>query len=209
MVGRKQAEAIAEGVSIALAAARLTVKNHILVDTIAEDEAFDSEHFDGVARETLEALAAEASDAALRIRKAGRAAWGKYSQSDGTHDYRDRDVRNLRKRRKQSEGVASRLRELAAIPDEVRELVDTSREAAWAEVSSNLDRRLRVEGMRPEMDPDYHRMRDARMQALRLVDLQKLASVRKIELPVVEPLDVSQDTPDDRTDGLDSTTSPS
>jgi hypothetical protein len=30
--------------------------------------------------------------------------------------------------------------------------------------------------MRPEQDPDYESMREARMQALRLVDLQKLSA---------------------------------
>lgn len=33
--------------------------------------------------------------------------------------------------------------------------------------------------MRPDQDPDYERMRDARMQALKLVDLQALASDRR------------------------------
>ncbi|MGB3375967.1 MAG: asparagine synthase, partial [Microbacterium sp.] len=51
--------------------------------------------------------------------------------------------------------------------------------AAWADVRGNLDRRLRVEGMRPDQDPDYERMRDARMQALKLVDLQALSSEQR------------------------------
>jgi hypothetical protein len=64
-------------------------------------------------------------------------------------------------------------------PDELGVLVEGAREAAWAEVRSNLDRRLKVEGMRPEQDPDYATMREARMQALRLVDLQALSSQQR------------------------------
>jgi len=175
-VGAKLNEAIAEGMSIALAAGRLSLKNQILVDTIAGDAAFETDRFMQVAREILNDLADESEDAANRLKRQGRKAWGKYSQSDGTHDYRDRDVRNLRRRRKQSAGVAVRLRQLAADDEQVRALVEEAREAAWGDVSSNLDRRLRAESMRPDADPDYAKMRDARMQALRLVDLQALES---------------------------------
>lgn len=173
---KKQEDAIAEGVAIALAAARLIVKNHILVDTIAGGESFEEGEFDKAAKGALETLANEADKAARRLRKAQRAAWGKYSISDGTHDYRDRDVRNLRRRRKQSEQVAERLRAMAANPEDVSTLVEESREAAWADVAANLQSRLRIEAMRPEADPDYERMRDARMQALQMVDLQNLAA---------------------------------
>ena len=61
----------------------------------------------------------------------------------------------------------------------LRVIVEEAREGAWADVRHNLDRRLRVEGMRPDQDPDYERMREARMQALRLVDLQALSSLQR------------------------------
>ena len=106
-------------------------------------------------------------------------AWGKFTDSDGTHDYRDRDMRNLRKREKQYRGVAKELRVRAADPEAVRELVEQARDAAWGDVEANLQRRLRVEGMRADVDPDYDVMRGARMQALRLVDLPKLSAHRR------------------------------
>ncbi|MGW9114367.1 asparagine synthase [Microbacterium sp. NPDC055683] len=171
----RNADAIAEGLAIAHAAARLAVKNRILVSTISLDEAFDASHFLPVAREAVASLADESEQAALDISKARKAAWGRHSQPHGTHDYRDRDVRNLRRRAKQYVGVAKALR--AELEDESRLLaiVEQSREAAWGDISSTLDTRLRVEAMRPDEDPDYASMREARMQALRLVDLQKLA----------------------------------
>ena len=175
----KTSDAVAEGVSIASAAARLTVRNHILVETIARDESFDVDHLATFAQEALVALAEEQEAAAALARKQRKKAWGKFTDSDGTHDYRDRDMRNLRKREKQYRRVAKELRNRAADPESVRLLVEQARDAAWGDVEANLQRRLRVEGMRPDVDPDYDMMRGARMQALRLVDLPKLSSHRR------------------------------
>lgn len=175
----RNADAIAEGVSIADAAARLTVRNHILVETIAHDENFDIDAFASFARDALVALAEEQEAAAELAQRLRKKAWGRYSDPDGTHDYRDRDTRNLRKRRRQYLGVAKALRRQAADDGAVLKLVETSRDDAWGDVAANLDRRLRVEAMRPELDPDYDRMRFARMQSLRLVDLPKLAAHRR------------------------------
>ena len=94
----KTSDAVAEGVSIASAAARLTVRNHILVSTIANDESFDVAQLAPFAQETLVALAEEQEEAAALARTQRKRAWGKFTDSDGTHDYRDRDMRNLRKR---------------------------------------------------------------------------------------------------------------
>ncbi|MDZ8171686.1 asparagine synthase [Microbacterium xanthum] len=175
----RNADAIAEGVSIAAAAARLTVRNRILVDTIARNEPFDPERVAPLARETLLALAAEQEAAAELTRKLRKKAWGKYSDPGSTHDYRDRDTRNLRRRQRQYTGVAKVLRERADDVEAVRELVADAREAAWGDVESNLQRRLVAEGARPDLEPDYAKMRAARMQALRLVDLPRLAAHRR------------------------------
>ncbi|WP_261165370.1 asparagine synthase [Microbacterium sp. Marseille-Q6965] len=172
----RNADAIAEGVAIALAAARLQVKNRILVSTISLGENFDPDHFAPVAREALSQLADEQEQVSESMTAARKRAWGRHSQPHGTHDYRDRDVRNLRRRAKQAAGVAKRLRDRMDDPAQLRELVEAARDAAWGDVQQNLDRRLQIEGMRPDQDPDYARMRDARMQALRLVDLQRLSA---------------------------------
>jgi hypothetical protein len=175
----KTAEAIAEGVSIASAAARLAVRNHILVETIAHDAPFEVSTFSPFAHDTLIALAEEQEAAAALAKRQRKKAWGKFTDPDGTHDYRDRDMRNLRRRHRQYVGVAKELRRIAEDPHAVRTLVEQSRDAAWGDVEANLQRRLRVEGMRPDLDPDYDRMRAARMQSLRLVDLPKLAAHRR------------------------------
>lgn len=175
----RTADAIAEGVAIATSAARLAVKNHILVNTIAEDGVFDTEKYVADTREALRAMAEESEQAEKNLAALRKRARGRHSDPAGTHDYRDRDVRNLRRRAKQSHVVAAKLRELMDDQDQLEVIVEEARSAAWADVRHNLDRRLRVEGMRPDHDPDYERMREARMQALRLVDLQALSSEQR------------------------------
>ena len=175
----KTAEAIAEGVSIASAAARLAIRNRILVETIAHDEQFDIVAFTPFARETLIALADEQDEAAAMVKRQRKKAWGKFTDPDGTHDYRDRDMSNLRRRHRQYVGVAKELRRMAEDPHVVRTLVEQSRDAAWGDVEANLQRRLTVEGMRADLDPDYDMMRAARMQSLRLIDLPRLAAHRR------------------------------
>lgn len=172
-------DAIAEGLSIATAAARLTVRNHILVETIGHGGHFDGDVFAEFARDTLRALADEQDQAADRVTQQRKRAWGRFSDSSGTHDYRDRDTRNLRRRARQSRGVAKELRTLAEDPERVAELVAAARAAAWGDVESNLSQRLDVEGMTADADPDYATMRRARMDALRMVDLARLASQAK------------------------------
>lgn len=175
----RAAEAIAEGVSIADAAARLAVRNHILVETIARDEPFDFDATAAFARETLLALADEQDEAAELARKWRKSAWGKFSDPDGTHDYRERDGANLRRRRNQYLGVAKVLRQHVEDPEVVRTLVAQARDAAWGDVEANLQRRLKVEGMRADLDPDYERLRDARMESIRMIDLPRLQAHRK------------------------------
>ncbi|MDQ0647016.1 hypothetical protein QFZ53_001212 [Microbacterium natoriense] len=175
----RTADAIAEGVAIATSAARLAVKNHILVGTIAEGGVFDTEKYIDDTREALRAMAEEAEQSEKALAELRKRARGRHSDPVGTHDYRDRDVRNLKRRARQSHGVAAKLREMMDDREELGVIVEEARQAAWADVRHNLDRRLRVEGMRPDQDPDYDRMREARMQALRLVDLQALSSEQR------------------------------
>lgn len=172
-------DAIAEGLSIATAAARLSVRNRILVETIARGGHFDGAVFAEFARETLRALAAEQDQAADRVTQQRKRAWGRFSDSSGTHDYRDRDTRNLRRRARQSRGVAKELRDFADDAERVDGLVAAARAAAWGDVEANLAKRLDVEGMTADADPDYATMRRARMDALRMVDLARLASQAK------------------------------
>lgn len=175
----KSSEIVAEGLYIASAATRLALKNAILVDILADGRDFEADRFLDDARDALISLAEEAEADAERTHRERKAASGRYSDSSGTHDYRSRDVSNLRRRRKQSLRIAKELRERAADEAELRKLIADAREAAWSEVAGNIDRTLRIEAARPDLEPDYERMRTARMQALRMVDLPRLRSQRR------------------------------
>ncbi len=170
----RAADAIQEGLHIAAAAARLAIKNRILVETIGGQSEFDMDHFIDVARDTLLALAVEQDEAAAAMQRLRKIAGGRHSDPHGTHDYRDRDTRNLRRRHRQYVGVAKELRNRADDEMHLIALVSDARESAWADVQSNLNRRLIVEGMRADSDPDYSSKRDSRMSAVMMIDLQNL-----------------------------------
>lgn len=169
---RRRAEVIEEGVLIALSAARLSLRNRILVDTIAADARFQPDDYVPVAQHVLQELAEESESAAAEMRQLRRAARGRRSRPRGTHDYRDRDVSNLRLRARQYTEVAKALRELAGSPDPLRRLIDDAREAAWSDVERNLQQRLTV----PEPEPDDPLQRQARIRDLIYIDLPMLAS---------------------------------
>lgn len=175
----KVRDMVADGLYVAAAATRLDLKNRILVDTIARGEDFDVDHFVIDARDSLLTLAIEAEDDAKRLERQRKKAARRFSESFGTHDYRRGDVRNLKKREKQSVQVAAELRRRAEDAEELRKLVEDAREAAWGEVARNIDSSLRIEAARPDLEPDYEKLREARMQALRLVDLPRLSAHRK------------------------------
>ncbi len=170
---------VAEGVYVAAAATRLALKNKILVEILAGGADFDVDRFIPDARDTLLSLAAEADADGVRVRLDQKKASRRFRDPYGSHDYSSRDVRNLRRRRQQSERVAAELRTRAADDGELRQLVEAAREAAWADVARNIDRTLRIEAARPDLEPDYDKMREARMQSLRLVDLPRLAAHKR------------------------------
>ena len=172
----RTADAIADGVAIATAAARLAVKNRILVDTIADDGAFEIDEYLADARTALNDLADESEAGAEMALQARKRARGRFSDPHGTHDYRDRDKRNLRRRERQARAVALKLRQMTENDAGLRKLVEDAREAAWSEVRGNLDRRLRAAAMRPDQEPGYAEKREKRMQELRLIDLPALSA---------------------------------
>jgi len=173
------ADVVEEGIYIAAAATRLSVKNRILMETIAGGEGYDVDRFLPDARAALVALADESDAEAERVRREKKDAWRRFSDPNGTHDYGSRDLGNLRRRQRQGRKIAKALRARAEDEAALRQLVEAARDAAWAELAANIDRTLRMEAARPDLEPDYGTMREARMQALRLVDLAGLASQRR------------------------------
>ena len=129
--------------------------------------------------ETLDRAGRRAGAAADLARRQRKKAWGKFSDPDGTHDYRDRDMRNLRKRQRQYRGVAKELRSRADDPTAVGDSSSRRGMPRGATSRPTSSAGSQVEGMRADVDPDYDMMRAARMQSLRLVDLPRLAAHRR------------------------------
>ncbi|MFT4221245.1 MAG: asparagine synthase [Microbacterium sp.] len=150
------------------------MKNVILVETIGRGHEYDVEALLPRARDVLLGLAGEQWAAAHTVRQERKKAKGKFGDPNSTHDYLDRDMRNLRKREKQYTLVAEDLQEQAEDEDVLRQIIDESREWAWEEVERNLERRLATENVRADDDPDYDELRQERMSAVVSSDLKEL-----------------------------------
>lgn len=174
---------VAEGLTIAAAAVRLTVKNRILVDALAEGADFDEDRFIPVARSAMLAMAVEAQAEADRVEHERRRARRRISPSGGTHDYRYRDVDNLALRRRHAQRVADGLRRRAGDEKALRQIVEASRQAAWAEVSRAIDMTLRMESAPPDLGGDYAASRADRIHQFVTIDLANLAALRHPGMP--------------------------
>ena len=180
-VGRSEASKalVIEGIDIAESACRMSLKNRIVVEILRDGHNFNPADFLDDARDVLLELAKESRDAAQRVSEERKSAWGVHTRSRGTHDYRDRDTGNLRRREREYKRVAKELERRAGDETELLRIIEQARAATWEEVSANIDSTLRVVGQRPDLEPDYAKMRAARMEALMLVDLPKLAGRQK------------------------------
>ncbi len=180
-VGRSEASKalVIEGIDIAESACRMSLKNRIVVEILRDGHNFNPADFLDDAREVLLELAKESRDAAQRVSDERKSAWGVHTRSSGTHDYRDRDTGNLRRREREYKRVAKELERRAGDEAELLRIIEQARAATWEEVSANIDSTLKVVGQRPDLEPDYEKMRAARMEALMMIDLPKLAGRQK------------------------------
>lgn len=193
--GRNEAsEALVfEGIHIAEAACRMALKNRIVIDILGEGHDFVASTFVDEAREIMLSLAQEARDAAERVAAQRKRAWGQHSSPHGTHDYRDRDTRNLRRRGREYKKVAKELERRAADDAELLRIIEQARVAAWDDVAANIDSTLKVVGERPDLDPNYTKMRDARMQSVMMIDLTNLAARQRRRAETLELTTPSED----------------
>ncbi|KAB1642157.1 asparagine synthase [Gulosibacter chungangensis] len=164
-----------EGVFIASATTRLAVKNRILVDTLSGDVNFTVAQYVEFARETLRDLARESEAEVVRLETMMQKAKRRRSRPMSMHDYQKADLGNLKHRRDQADLVAHKLRERAADTEAVEELVRVAHEAAWGEISRNIQFNLDSEFARVgELTEEESEARAERMQDVLRVDLPKL-----------------------------------
>lgn len=157
----------------------MSLKNRILVGSIADGNDFDPSAFIDEARVIMLGLAREAQDSAVRMAEQRKSAWGLHTKSRGTHDYRDRDTGNLRRRGREYKRVAKELERRAGDEAELLRIIEQARESAWEDVAANIASTLQLVAQRPDLDADYEQMREARMEALKSVDLTALAGAQR------------------------------
>ncbi|MFD4421902.1 hypothetical protein ACFWN7_10415 [Agromyces sp. NPDC058484] len=175
-------ESFAEGLLVAESAARMALKNRLIVRALRGDEPFDVERAAAEAREVLYELVQQIDEVAEWSAAERENASRRDGRAASEHDYRRADARNLRLREQVNEAVAKRLTELRGDEEYLGSLAEGARDAAWIEVAREIDARLDREWPEIEVDEAYLRERDERMRVLSL-DLERdlLEVVRRRE----------------------------
>ena len=159
-------ESFAEGLLVAESAARMDLKNRIIVRALRGDEPFDSARAAAEAREVLYELVRQTDEVAEWSAAEREAAAQRDGRAANEHDYRRADARNLRLREQVNAAVAKRLEELRGDDEYLSRLAEGARDAAWTEVAREIDARLDREWPDIEVDETYLRERGDRMRDL-------------------------------------------
>jgi hypothetical protein len=159
-------ESFTEGLLVADAAARMALKNRIIVMALGGDEPFDVLRFAATAGEVLQDLVQQMSAVAEWSAGVRESASQREGRSEHQHDYHRADAWNLRLRERVNAAVADRLADLRGDDAYLVELADRARQEAWAEIAGVIDARLAHEWPEIEVDETYERERGTRMAEL-------------------------------------------
>ncbi|GAA4368824.1 hypothetical protein [Agromyces bauzanensis] len=165
-------ESFAEGLLVAESAARMALKNRIIVMALRGDEPFDADRTAAAAREVLYELVQEMDEVAEWSAHEREEAARREGRARHQHDYHRTDSRNLRLRERVNEAVAARLSELRGDPAYLAGLAERAREDAWGEIAGVIEQRLAREWPEIEVDEAYLREREERMRDV-LLDLER------------------------------------
>lgn len=171
-------EIVEQGLLVADVAARMTVKNAIIMNALKRKVDYDEQQIVDMVRDSLEELAEERERDARHIermreeiRSTGRSAW---SESEYGND----DNRTLRHRQEVYEGVAAELRRRSADPEYLSTTAERARVAAWGEIGDSLKERATHPYYAGGHSQEYRRAREARIQLLIERDLTELVQQR-------------------------------
>lgn len=161
---------VSEGVMLAEFAARMALKNQIVIGALAESIPYHPDYYADAARAVLTEVIRESEGSAQlaeqkRVVAAGRSGVGQHQ-----HDYRSSDTENLRRREDVNLAVADRLAALRDDGDYVARLVERARDDAWADIGQAITARLDRDWATftiADTDADYWQQRDKRMRQLR------------------------------------------
>jgi hypothetical protein len=171
-------ELVDDGLLIARAAARMAVKNDVIVRAVRDRADYRPELAREVARDELRRLAVESRLDAARVAETLEVAAERPGRSSHQSDYRTGDVEPLRRRRDALRALADRLARLSADEAFLDELVDSARRQGWEEIGESIVDRTATAWAPASRLP--RATRDARM-ALVVEDLERLAEERPAE----------------------------
>lgn len=179
-------EIVEQGLLVADVAARMTVKNAIIMNALKRKMDYHREQIREMVQETLTELAEERERDARHIermrgeiRHTGRSAW---SESEYGND----DNRTLRHRQAVYEGVADELRRRVDDPEYINTTADRALAAAWEEIGNSLKDRAMHPYYSGGSSPEYRSERGARIQLLIERDLTELVALHSEQGGAVE-----------------------
>lgn len=172
-------EEIAEqGLLVADVAARMSVKNAIILNALRHKTDYDEEEIVNMVRETLGELAYERERDARHIarmreeiRKTGYSSWSE-------NDYGNDDSRTLSHRQQVYEMIAAELRDRINQDKYLRETAERARTAAWSEIGDSLKEKASHPYYAGGSSDEYKREREARIELLIQRDLTDLMKQR-------------------------------
>ena len=155
-------------------AARMTVKNTIIMNALKRKLDFDKQQVIDMVSETVSELADEREHDAEHIDRiieeivhTGYSAW-----REG--EYGGDDQRTLRHRREVYHQVAVELRRRSTDPEYLVATAERAHQAAWAEIGDSLKDRATHPYYAGGASPEYQRARESRIQLLIERDLTEL-----------------------------------
>jgi histone H3/H4 len=134
-------ELVEDGLLIAESAARMTVKNEVILRALRDRADYRVERAREVAREELRRLAVEERADARRIDEEREAAEDRPGKASHQSDSRAGDIEHLRRRSDALQALADRLIRLSADDEHLDELVEAARQQAWDEVGTSIAER--------------------------------------------------------------------
>ncbi|MGR2752417.1 hypothetical protein [Agromyces arachidis] len=178
------AEMLEEGLMMAESAARMALKNRLIVDALRSEDPYTDERAADRARSVLYELVQEADEAAEHVAEEREVAAKREGRSQHQHDYHRDDLLNLRRREKVHAAIAKELWTRRSDDAYLAGLVERARDDAWHELGAAIEQELDRRWPRYDEEPDYadhraERMADVGDDLLR--DLARLEAQRAVE----------------------------
>ncbi|WP_147305813.1 hypothetical protein [Subtercola boreus] len=161
--------AVEEGVSLSRTALTMATMNHIVVGALRSGDPYDPEQIARFVDAELRALVLEQASLAAHMRRLMAEFPPSFRRSTTISDHH-----LLVQRRVVYSALSTKLDRLRLDGEFVPAAVDSSRQWAWSELSHAIEVRLDAAGGLPASDPGYAAHREARMRAVRDVDLAEL-----------------------------------